>query len=213
LVISFFSRSIQRSTVHYLIGDSMASEPGQVLEPYRDYLRLLARLHLDRRLRAKLDPSDVVQQTLLEAYLAMDAWGEYSPAERVVWLRRILARNLANAIRDFTRAKRDVNLDRSLEASLDASSSRLGDFLADAGPSPSQQAEHNEHLLRLAHALIELPEAQREAIVLRHYENQSLEAISQHLGRSRTAVAGLLHRGLKALRLRLQDSGAGEPQP
>ena len=78
--------------------------------------------------------------------------------------------------------------------------------------SPGEQAEHNELLLRLAHALIELPEAQREAIVLRHYENWSLEAISQHLGRSPAAVAGLLHRGLKALRLRLQDAGAGGPE-
>ncbi len=183
----------------------MTPERGRLLEPYRDYLRLLARLHLDGRLRAKLDPSDVVQQTLLEAYLAMDAWEEHTPAERAAWLRRILAHNLANAIRDFTRARRDVNLERSLAAALDESSSRLGALLPDAGPSPSEQAEQNEHMLQLAHALIELPEAQREAIVLRHYENWSLEAISQHLGRSPAAVAGLLHRGLKALRLRLQD--------
>ena len=140
-----------------------------------------------------------------EAYLAMDGWEAYSPAERAAWLRRILGRNLANAIRDFTRARRDVNLERSLCASLDASSSRLGDLVPDAGPTPSQQAAANERLLALAHALIELPEAQREAIVLRHYENQSLEAIGQHLGRSPAAVAGLLHRGLKALRVRLQD--------
>jgi RNA polymerase sigma-70 factor (ECF subfamily) len=189
----------------------VAPERGQILEPYRDYLRLLARLHLDPRLRAKLDPSDVVQQTLLEAYLAMDGWEEHTPAERAAWLRRILAHNLANAIRDFTRARRDVNLERSLEAALDASSSRLGTLLPDAAPTPSKQAEANERLLHLAHALIELPDAQREAIVLRHYENWSLEAISRHLDRSPAAVAGLLHRGLKALRLRLQDSNAGEP--
>jgi RNA polymerase sigma-70 factor, ECF subfamily len=188
-------------------------DAGRILEPFRDYLRLLAKLHLDPRLRAKLDPSDVVQQTLLEAYLAMEAWDEHSPAERAAWLRRILARNLANAIRDFTRAKRNVNLERSLEADLDASSSRLGALVPDAGPTPSKLAEQNERLLQLAHALIELPEPQREAIVLRHYENWSLEAISRHLGRSPAAVAGLLHRGLKALRLRLQDSETGEPQP
>jgi RNA polymerase sigma-70 factor, ECF subfamily len=165
----------------------MAADPGEVLEPYRDYLRLLARLHLDPRLRAKLDPSDVVQQTMLEAYVAMDA------------------HNLANAIRDFTRAKRDLSVERSLQASLDASSTRLGELLPDAGPTPSQQAEANERSLAMAHALIELPEAQREAIVLRHYENQSLDAIAQQLGRSPAAVAGLLHRGLKSLRLRLEN--------
>ena len=133
-----------------------------------------------------------------------------SPGERAAWLRRILARNLANAIRDFTRAKRDVNLERSLESSLDASSARLGELLPAAGPSPSEQAEANERVLALAHALLELPDAQREAIVLRHYENWSLDAIGQHLARSPAAVAGLLHRGLKALRLRLQNLGEDE---
>jgi RNA polymerase sigma-70 factor, ECF subfamily len=183
----------------------VAPEAGRILEPYRDYLRLLARLHLDPRLRPKLDPSDLVQQTLLEAYRAMDGWEEHTPAERAAWLRRILAHNLANAIRDFTRARRDVNLERSLEAALDASSSRLGALLPDTGPTPSEQAVQNERLLHLAHALIELPEPQREAIVLRHYENWSLEEISRHLGRTPAAVAGLLHRGLKALRVRLQE--------
>jgi RNA polymerase sigma-70 factor (ECF subfamily) len=186
----------------------MFPDSGRLLEPYRDYLRLLARLRLDPRLRAKLDPSDLVQQTLMEAYQAMAGWDQHTPAEQAAWLRRILARNLANAIRDFTRAKRDVNLERSLQADLDASSIRLASLLADAEPGPAEQAVQNEYLLRLAHALIELPEPQREAIVLRHYENWSLEAISQHLGRTPASVAGLLHRGLKVLRQRLQDSSA-----
>jgi len=191
----------------------VAPQRGHTLEPYRDYLRLLAQLHLDRRLRAKLDPSDIVQQTLLEAYQAMDRWEEHTPAQRAGWLRRILARNLANAIRDFTRARRNVNRELSLQAEIEASSCRLGALLPDAGPTPSEQAAENERLLRLAHALLELPEAQREAIVLRHYENWPLAEISRHLGRSPAAVAGLLHRGLKALRLRLQDSASGESEP
>jgi RNA polymerase sigma-70 factor (ECF subfamily) len=191
----------------------MTTDAGRALEPYRDYLRLLARLHLDPRLRGKLDPSDVVQQTMLEAYRAMSGWDEHSPAERAAWLRRILARNLANAIRDFTRARRDVNRERSLEAALDASSIRLGELIPDAGPTPDDQAEQNERLLRLAHALIELPEAQREAVVLRHYENWTLEAISRHLDRSPAAVAGLLHRAMKTLRLRLQPPEIGGPGP
>jgi RNA polymerase sigma-70 factor, ECF subfamily len=187
----------------------VAPERGEILEPYRDYLRLLARLHMDRRLRAKLDPSDLVQQTLLEAYIAMDRWDQHSPAERAAWLRQILARNIANAIRDFTRARRDVNRERSLQAEMDESSSRLGAIIADAGPTPSEQAVRNERLLQLAHALLELPEPQREAIVLRHYEDLSLAEISRQLGRTPAAVAGLLHRGLKALRQRLQESTSG----
>src|SRR5262245_66695842 len=107
------------------------------LERYRGYLRVLARLHLDPRLRGKLDPSDVVQQTMLQAYQGLDQFRGRSEAELAAWLRQILARHLANLARDFGRAKRDVGLERSLEAALDASSVRLAHWLAADPPSPS----------------------------------------------------------------------------
>jgi RNA polymerase sigma-70 factor (ECF subfamily) len=178
---------------------------GQALEKYRDYLRLLARLQIDARLQAKLDPSDLVQQTLLKAYQARDQFRGQSAAEEAAWLRQILARTLANAVRDLARAKRDVTLERSLEAALDDSSARLEAWLVANEASPSQQAERNEQLLNLAENLATLPEIQREVLLLRHCQGWSLAEISQHLGRSRPAVASLLRRGLKQLRQHLQS--------
>src|SRR6516165_5078234 len=87
---------------------------GQDLERFREYLLLLARLQLDPRWQAKLDPSDLVQQTLLQAHQAWDQFRGHTAAERAAWLRQILARVLSNAVRDLTRAKRDLGRERSL---------------------------------------------------------------------------------------------------
>ena len=97
--------------------------------------------------------------------------------------------------------------ERSLEAALDQSSARLEAWLAAKQSSPSQRAERNEQALRLAAALAELPEAQREALVLQHWHGWSLAQIAEHLGRTPDAAAGLLKRGLQQLRTLLQDEG------
>jgi RNA polymerase sigma-70 factor (ECF subfamily) len=178
--------------------------PEIAFERFRDYLRLLARLQIDSRLQGKLDPSDLVQQTLLKAYQARDQFRGQTAAEQAAWLRQILARTLANAVRDLARAKRNITLERSLEASLDDSSARLEAWLVAEDASPSQQAERNEQLLHLAEHLAALPDVQREVLLLRHCQGWSLAQISQHLGRSRAAVASLLRRGLKQLRQHLQ---------
>src|SRR5262245_24453173 len=116
------------------------------LERFRDYLRLLARLQLDPRWRAKLDPSDLVQQTLLQAHEACDQFRGRTAAEQAAWLRQILARVLANAVRDLGRAKRDAGRERSLEAALEQSSARLEAWLAAEQSSPSETVERNEQL-------------------------------------------------------------------
>jgi RNA polymerase sigma-70 factor (ECF subfamily) len=170
------------------------------LDDFRGYLRLLAQCQLDRRLRGKIDPSDLVQMTLLKAHEGADQFRGTTPAARAAWLRQILANTMANAIRDYTRDKRDVSLERSLEAALTDSSARLEVWLASAGAPPEAPAERNELLVRLAAALETLPEVQREVVVLRHCQGWPLADIAAHVGRSRAAVASLLRRGLDALR-------------
>jgi RNA polymerase sigma-70 factor (ECF subfamily) len=173
---------------------------GDGLERFRPYLRLLARLHLDPRLRGKLDASDVVQQAFLQAYQALEQFRGQSEGELMAWLRRILARCLTHATRDFARDKRDVERERGLEAAVDHSSVRLEAWLAADQSSPSERADRNEQLLQLADALGRLPEAQREALVLHYWQDWTVAEIAQRLDRSTTAVAGLLKRGLKELR-------------
>ena len=180
---------------------------GRAWGQYREYLVMLARMQLDPRLREKLDPSDVVQQTLLDAHRNQDQFRGRTEAEKAAWLRRILARNLVDALRAFGRAKRDVSRERSLETALEQSSQRLGVWLAAEQSSPSQQAQRHEQAVRLADALAKLPEAQREALVLQNWHGWSLAEIGEHMDRSPAAVAGLIKRGLKRLRGLLEEPG------
>ena len=112
-------------------------EQGRALERFRQYLLLVARQQIDERLRGKLDPSDVVQQTLLEAHRNRDQFRGQTEAELAAWLRQILAHSLADAIRSLRRAKRDVARERSLDVALDQSSSKVEAWLAAEQSSPS----------------------------------------------------------------------------
>ncbi len=177
---------------------------GADLERYRNYLRLLARVQLGARPNGKLDPSDLVQQTLLEAYQKRQQFRGNGDAERVAWLRAILAGNVMDALRAQGRLKRDVSRERSLEQELAASSVRIGSWLAAGGPTPSEHAQRHEQAIRLADALSRLPSDQREALVLHYWQGCSLTEVGAHLDRTVSAVAGLLKRGLKHLREQLE---------
>jgi RNA polymerase sigma-70 factor (ECF subfamily) len=179
--------------------------PGGWLARYRDYLRLLARLHLDPLLQGKVDPSDAVQEALLKAQQHLDQFRGTTEAEQAAWLRAILANTLAELLRRFTRQQRDVVLERSLSASLDESSGRLEAWLADGSSSPSDQVARQELLARLAAALEALPADQRTVVELRYLHGLPIAAIEQATGRSNASVAGLLRRGLDRLRELLRD--------
>jgi RNA polymerase sigma-70 factor (ECF subfamily) len=182
-----------------------APDPGQELERFRDYLCLLARLQLAPRFQGKVDLSGVVQLTLLEAHQARDQIRDRSESQRAAWLRRILANNLRDEVRKLGAAARDVARERSLEAALEESSTRLEACLAADQPSPSQQAQRHEQLLGLAAALARLPDDQRQAVELHHLQGRPLAEVATCLGRSKGAVAALLFRGLKKLRALLED--------
>jgi RNA polymerase sigma-70 factor (ECF subfamily) len=172
------------------------------VEDYRDYLHLLARLQLDPRLRSKLDPSDVVQQTLVKAHQNRGQFRGNTEAEQAGWLRRILANTLIDAARKY---QRELNVQCSLEQSVDASSARIEAWLAADQSSPSERAGRQEDLLRLARALAQLPEDQRVVVEMHHLRGGSVADIGDALGRSEAAVAGLLRRGLKKLRTLLHE--------
>jgi len=185
--------------------DPQAEPYDQELARYREYLSLLARLQVDSRLQGKIDLSGIVQQTLLEAHQAREQLRGRSQEEKAAWLRKALAHNLADEVRRLGRDKRDVARAQSLEEALEQSSSRLGAWIAAEQSSPSEQAEKKEQMLRLAEALAQLLPSQRQAVELRHLKGQSLVEIANELACSKSAVVGLLHRGVQKLRQLLHD--------
>lgn len=177
---------------------------------FQPWLHLLARLEFDSRLNAKVDPSDVVQQTLLEAHRALPQFRGTTEAELAAWLRQILAHVMAHEVRRHRGTqKRDARREVSLEQSLAGASQRIGEMLAASITSPSVQADRHEQERRLADALAQLPDNYREVLILRHLENLPHEEIARRLGRSSGATRMLWVRALAKLR-ELIDGDAAE---
>ncbi len=183
----------------------MTRDTVEALEPFRNYLQVLAELHLDRRLRGKLDPADIVQQTMLRAYSAFGEVRSQDTEVLTAWLRRILASTLADAVKHYERDKRDIHRERSIEADLDRSASGFVAWLAADQTSPSRRFERNEEILRLVDALARLPDRMREVVVLKHCQGWTLQRIADHIDRTVPAVASLLRRGLAELRRELES--------
>jgi RNA polymerase sigma-70 factor, ECF subfamily len=173
------------------------------VDEYCDYLRLLARFQLSPRLQAKIDASDIAQQTILQAHANRSQFRGQTEAEWLGWLRTILANTLTAAGRRYCAEARDLNRECSLDAELQLSASRLERVLAADQTSPSQVAVRTEELLRLAHAISCLPEDQRRVIDLHHLGGLPVSEVAELMDRSRSAVVGLLFRGLKRLRVLL----------
>jgi RNA polymerase sigma-70 factor (ECF subfamily) len=170
---------------------------------------MLARLQFDDVLQSKLDESDIVQQTLLEAHHSITSFRGTSNGEMAAWLRQILARNLADEVKRFRRGKRNVRLEKSLQVAMNESTIRIQQWLSADDPTPSQLAIANEQLLTLARALLMLPADQRRAIELRQLQGLSFAQVASRLGRTEIAAASLLRRGLKSLRQLMHDGSAG----
>ena len=174
---------------------------GPLLQRFRHYLQLLARLEIGRRLQGKVDPSDVVQEVFLEAHRHFDRFRGREEGELACWLRQILAARLAKLVRRYLRTQgRDVRLEREIEDAFDRSSVLLDRGLVAPQSSPSQQAARREQAVLLADALEQLPDDYRDVLVLRHLEGLTFPQVSARMGRSLDSVEKLWMRGLARLR-------------
>jgi RNA polymerase sigma-70 factor (ECF subfamily) len=179
---------------------------GELLQLYRPYLSLLARLKADRQLQHKIDDSDLVQDTCLSAHRDFTQFRGTTEKEFTIWLREIMAHAAANIAREHRRQKRDVRLERQLYDLLSQSSQMLECALANTDSSPSMRAERRERAVLLANALSELPAEYREVLVLRELEGKSLSDVADTMGRKPNAVQKLWARALVQLRRRMQSS-------
>ena len=172
------------------------------MEQFRNYLWRVALAEMEPWLRGKLDPADVVQQTLLKAYQSRDRIHGRSLAQHLAWLRSIVHHHLIDARRKFGREG---------ETSFPVGGSTgtpccPGDWLADDASSPSQLAIRSERIDRLHKAIDDLPDDRRTALELRYFQGLSVPEVSRRMGRSTAAVAGLLRRGLSTLREVLDEN-------
>jgi RNA polymerase sigma-70 factor (ECF subfamily) len=182
---------------------------GRLLTLYTNYLKLLVTTQLDNRLRGRVSPSDIVQDTFFEAHRDFNQFRGQSTAEFVCWLRRIVVHNILRVVEQhLLTEKRDVRREVSLEEigrRLEQSTARLETLLAVESDSPSRHAVEREHEVLLANALAELPTDYRDVIVLRHIEGLPFESVAERMGRTVGAVRMLWLRALKRLREELQE--------
>jgi RNA polymerase sigma-70 factor (ECF subfamily) len=174
---------------------------GLLLERYRNYLTVLARLQIGRRLQRKLDPADVVQETFLQAHSKFAQFNGLTEAELIGWIRQILASRLAKLVRHYWGTRgRDLRLERELRADLERSSGALELGLASPADSPSAEAARREQAVVLADALEHLDEHYREVILLHEFQDLSFPEVAKHMGRSLDSVKNLWIRALTRLR-------------
>jgi RNA polymerase sigma-70 factor (ECF subfamily) len=159
---------------------------GQLLELCRPYLILVAHQHLSPNLRAKVSPSDLVQDTCLEAQRDFARFTGSTEDDLLAWLRRILLNNLANVRRHYQGTDKR-QLDREV-ALADAPSGELANHLPADEKSPSAQAQARERDEELQRALARLPEATRQIIHWRNYERLTFEEVGRRLDKSAEAV-------------------------
>jgi RNA polymerase sigma-70 factor, ECF subfamily len=178
----------------------------ELLLLYRNYLRLLARIHIDVNLQSKADPSDLVQETCLLAARDLPQFRGETEAEFVAWLRQILTNAGAALIRTYKGTQtRDLRRERHLHRQFEQSSIALGRLIAAPNSSPSRIASRRESAVILADALTRLPQEYREVLVLSHLEGFSLMEVAARMNRSLGSVRGLRTRAILKLRTIMKE--------
>jgi RNA polymerase sigma-70 factor (ECF subfamily) len=178
---------------------------GRLLQQYRSYLRLLARLQVSPELQQKLDPSDLVQDSLLEAQCSFPDFRGQTEAELTSWLRQILANNAANQWQRFQTGMRMLDMEQRFHERCQSSSQALERALASYESSPSERLHRRERAVLLADALERLPGDYREVLVLRHFEGLTLLEVANRMNRTEDSVKKLWARAVPRLRRLLKD--------
>ena len=173
---------------------------------YQSYLALLARLQIEQKLQGKVDPSDLVQETFLQAQRKFAQFRGTTEGQIVAWLREILASRIAMLVRHYHTQKGDVRLERQLGEELDRSSEVLGHALVATGSSPSQHAVRREQAVLLADALAKLTGEYREVIIRRHLQGKSFPQVAREMGRSVDSVKNMWARAIARLRRLIGES-------
>jgi RNA polymerase sigma-70 factor (ECF subfamily) len=176
----------------------------QLMEEFRAYLETLTYVQIDPRLRNHISLSDMIQNTLVEAWHDLKRIESLDADGRKRKLRKMLVNNLIDEIR---RMRPKIGQTQSLDAALEESSCRLIDWQASEDTPPVEGLIRQEEGLRLLEALSKLDPRQRDALILQKYHGWTLAQIAENLGCTTGAVAGLHARGLKKLHKHLTDMG------
>ena len=169
------------------------------LERVRPYLRLIAQTHLGDPLKKKMDASDVVQQTLMQAHKDWPQFKGSTEAQLLAWLKQILRHRLIDMARHWKGQKRDLGRDVDLQQQVEDSFRQVDEWLAASQTSPSMAAHGNEMLLLLAAAVEELPDKLRQVVVMHHLQGMKLTEIASEVGCDETTVGRRLFKGVKQL--------------
>jgi RNA polymerase sigma-70 factor, ECF subfamily len=199
-----FSSSINVANLLQKAREGDESARDRLFQACRNYVSIAARAEMASWLQAKVDASDLVQQTLLEAHRGMNDFRGTTEAEWLGWLRRILVHNAADFVRRFHGVeKRRTGREVSLAAGDD--SHRPCFELSADGPSPSQVLLQKERQLQVADAMARLPENYQEVVILRNLQQLPFDEVAERMGRSRPAVQMLWMRAIRKLQEILND--------
>lgn len=180
-------------------GDATARE--QLLADCRRYLHVVARAHLSEWMRGKIDCSDIVQQTLLEAHRGFETFQGTTHEEWLAWLRRIAVHNVADLVRRHALSqKRDARREVRLRTADGSNSSGGVGNLSGGGETPSRAAIRNEQAAIVTAVLADLEPDYQQVIVLRNLQHLSFNEVAEEMGRSRPAVQMLWGRAVMRMR-------------
>jgi len=184
-------------------GDDSARN--HLFEACRSFVCVMARMQLHRRLQGKVDPSDVVQQSLLEAHCALNEFSGETPQEWLAWLKQIVKHNVIDTDKHYRGAEmRDLRKEQSMVA-LTPSGTEFSPVIADPGPSPSKLLFDAERELKLADAIEALPDDYRQVVILRNLERLPFENVAERMKRSRGACQMLWMRAVEMLKTQLTN--------